>query len=131
MGAGNVDIPAQYESVVEALINHFTRIDKAADTLPPFTAMPWLRFFWASLKFYFALIGDLILIVPINIVTLLRNILPGQWHYTCWTCKYFEAIGNWFWNGECVIPLIYIRWVSTFLLHRHFRNRLSVLRRRL
>src|SRR4051794_15903502 len=129
MDARNVDTSAQYESVVNALISHFTRIDKATDTLPLFTAMPWLWLFWASLKFYFALIGDVIFIVPINFVTLLRNILPGRWGYTCWSCRYFKACGNWIWNGECVVPSIYFRPLSKFLLHWHFRNRLSVLRR--
>jgi hypothetical protein len=122
---------ARYESAVEALISHFTEIDKAADTLPPFTAMPYVWLIWAVLKFEFALLGDLILLVPINIVTSLRNLLPGRWRYTCWSCKYFKAVGTWVWNGECTLPFICVRPLATFLLHQHFRNRLSVLRRRL
>jgi hypothetical protein len=122
---------AQYESGVDALIGHFTEIDKAADTLPLFTAMPYVWLLWSIIKLEFALIGDLLLIVPINIVVLLRNLLPGRWRYTCWSCKYFKAIGTWLWNGECVVPSICFRPLATFLLHQHFRNRLFVLRRRL
>jgi hypothetical protein len=125
------DTRSRYESAVDALISHFTEIDKAADTLPLLTAMPYVWFFWSSLKFSFALPGDLMLIIPINIVTLLRNLLPGRWRYTCWSCKYFKAIWTWFWNGECVFPFISFRPLVAFLLHQHFRNRLSVLRRRL
>ena len=44
------DMSAHYESVVEALVGHFTRIDKAADTLPPFTAMPLVWLFLATLS---------------------------------------------------------------------------------
>jgi hypothetical protein len=131
VAAGNHDTPPTYGSVVDELINHFTAIDKAAGTLPLFTAMPLLRFLWASVKLYFALIGDFILIIPINFVTLIRNIFPGRWRYTCWSCKYFRAVLMWLWNGECVVPSIFIRPLSNFLLHWHFRSRLSALRRRI
>ena len=131
MDTRNLDTSARYDPAVEALISHFTRIDEAADTLPVFTAMPALRYGWASVKLTFALYGDLLLIVPINAVTLLRNIFPGHWRYTCWTCRYIKTIGAWILNGEVAVPLIHVRPVSTFFLHWHFRNRLAVVRRRL
>lgn len=118
-----------YTHSVDELLHCYTHLSKAAAALPLVSAMPLVWWFWAAIKFEIALIGDILLIVPINLVVFIRNLFPGRWSYRSFSWKYLKAIGTWIWAGECMIPSICVRPLTILMLHLHFRNRLSALRR--
>jgi hypothetical protein len=76
-------------------------------------------------------IGDILLIVPINIVVFVRNLFPGRWSYKCFSWRYVKGAARWVWMGENTVPSIFLRPVVISLLHWHFRSRLSAIRRQL
>jgi hypothetical protein len=120
-----------YIHTVDDLLQLYSRVDKATASLPTASAMPFLKYTWTLVKLYFALIGDIILIVPINVIVFIRNIFPGRWSYKCFSCRYLKAVGCWIWTGECYLPTLFLRPLTIGLLHWHFRRRLSVLRHQL
>lgn len=120
-----------YSRTVDDLLQLYSRIDKATASLPTASAMPFLKYTWSFVKLYFALIGDIILIVPINVIVFIRNIFPGRWSYKCFSCRYLKAVVCWVWTGECYPPTIFFRPLTIGLLHWHFRSRLAALRHQL
>jgi hypothetical protein len=92
------------------------------------SAMPFLKYMWAVVKFQFALFGDVLVSIPVNIVVFIRNILPGRWSYKCFSCRYLKAAARWLWMGESTVLVLFFRPLTIGLLHWHFRSRLSGLR---
>lgn len=130
-GEGGPKIDTYHTTIdasVDELLQLYARIDKAAQSLPTVSAMPFVQLFWNSIKFCFALVGDILLIIP-NIVVFIRNLFPGRWSYKCFSWKFLKAAASWVWTGEVWIPSISFRPLSIGLLHWHFRNRLAALRR--
>jgi hypothetical protein len=103
-----------YERVIDQLIRNYAQIDRAAGLLPSVSIMPYAKLLWSVVKFEFAVIGDVILIIPINVIVLIRNIFPGRWRYKSFCWPYIKAAAQWFWMGECSIPFFHIRVLSVF-----------------
>jgi len=122
---------SDYARAVDELLQLYTRIDMAVPSLPIASVMPFVKYIWGFIKFEFALIGDILLMVPINIVVFIRNIFPGRWSYKCFSSRYLKTVAGWLWMGECTIPFIVLRPLVIILLHWHFRNRLSAMRHQL
>jgi len=121
---------ADYERLADVLIECYSQVDKKAQLLPSASIMPVIKLLWYSVLLYFALLGDFILIIPINIVIAIRNIFPGRWSYRSFCWRYIKAVVHWIWVGEYSVPFIPFRALTIFLLHWHFRGRLSMFRRR-
>ena len=116
-----------FERTVDELLQLYTRIDRATASLPT-ASVPILKYFWNVAKFFFALLGDILLIIPVNIAVVIRNVFPGRWSYKCFSWPYVKAAVCWVWMGECAIPGIFFRPLAVGLLHWHFRSRPSALR---
>jgi hypothetical protein len=121
-------VASDYTRSVDQLLLLYTGIDRVASSVPAASVMPFLKFLWNAFKFYFALIGDVLLIVPINVVVFVRNIFPGPWSYKCFCCRYLKAAARWIWMGEGTVPVLSVRPIVISLLHWHFRKRLLMLR---
>ena len=127
-----IDSPAiDYAHAVDEILHFYTRIDKTAATMPPASMTPFLNVFWKSIIFVIAFYADILLILPINIVVFFRNIFPGRWAYRCFSCRYFKIVARWVWIGEFIPPAFIFRPIVISLLHWHFRNRLSKLRKQI
>jgi hypothetical protein len=129
--ADKVEAHADYDSAIKRLIELYSDIDEASLALPAFSGMPFLIYLWSMIKFEFALFGDVLLIVPINVVVFLRNLFPGRWRYKSFSWPYLKYCFMWFWRGECYVASFFVRPVTAFLLSAHFRRRLLMVRRRL
>jgi hypothetical protein len=127
----NYPSEADYTHAVDEVLRFYKCLDEAAASLPMFSITPLLKYLWASIKLEFAWFADVFLIIPINVVVLIRNIFPGQWSFKSFSYPYFKIMALWVWNGECSIPGILIRPLTTYLLHWHIRSRLVELRRQL
>lgn len=92
---------------------------------------PFLVVLLSVITFYFAFIGDLLLIIPINFVVLVRNLFPGRWRYKSFSWPYIHYAYSWVASGECYAPTVFFRPLTEFILNAHFRNRLTALRRSL
>src|SRR5580658_5983686 len=95
-------IMLEYERVIDALIDDYRRLDRAANHLPLFSAMSLLNFTCLIIISQIAIMADFYLIVPINAIILIRNIFPGRWRYKCWTWKYLKVAGICLWRGDCL-----------------------------
>jgi hypothetical protein len=92
--------------------------------------MPMLICFWAALRFYFFLCVGIFLIVPTNLVILIRNFLfPGRWRYRPFFLRHLQYAWLWVWRGEaCFAPSIFVRPLLIFFMKGHFESRLRRLR---
>jgi hypothetical protein len=119
-------------SFVEAtdnLISLYRGIERSTLDLPVLSIMPALIFAWAFLRFYFFLIVGLFLIVPVNIVILIRNRFPGHWRYRPFFLPHLRYVWLWIWRGEAPVgPLIFVRPLLNVFMKGHFESRLRRLR---
>lgn len=120
-----------YLHATEALTKLYKTIDKSLLSMPKASVRPFLVYLWTTLKFEFAILGDFFLIVPINFVILIRNIFPGRWAYKSFSWPYLHYAYSWVAAGECYVSIIFVQPLTAFFLYSHFRNRLTILRRRL
>ena len=91
--------------------------------------MPMLISFWAVLKFEFFLVFGLLLIIPTNLIILIRNIFPGHWRYRPFFLHHVHYAWLWIWRGEApTLPFIFIRPLLNVFIKEHFESRLRRLR---
>jgi hypothetical protein len=84
---------------------------------------------WAALKLYFFVIIGVVLIIPVNLVILIRNIFPGHWRYRPFFLRQLHYMWLWIWRGEVpTIPLIFFRPLFSIFIKAHFETRLRRLR---
>ena len=123
------DTDNAFAQATDNLIALYRNLERSALDLPLFSAMPMLIILWASIRFYFFLIVGIFLIVPINLLILIRNIFPGHWKYRPFFLRHLCYIWLWIWRGEAPIgPSIFIRPLLTVLMKAHFEKRLRRLR---
>ena len=114
--ADKVEAHADYDSAIQRLIALYSDIDEASLALPAFSGMPFLIYVWSMIKFEFALFGDVLLIIPINVVVFLRNLFPGRWRYKSFSWPYLKYCFMWFWRGECYVASFFVVPLSSISL---------------
>jgi hypothetical protein len=123
------DAENAFVEATDNLIRLYRGIERTTLDLPLFSVMPALIFFWALLRFYFFLIVGLLLIVPVNVVILIRNFFPGHWRYRPFFLNHLRYVWLWIWRGETPIaPLVFVRPVLNVFMKGHFERRLRRLR---
>ncbi|MGA8698735.1 MAG: toll/interleukin-1 receptor domain-containing protein [Xanthobacteraceae bacterium] len=124
------DVDRAFVQATDNLISLYRKIEKRIPDLPIFTITPFLIFWWASLKFTFFLLIGILLIIPTNLIILIRNLFPGEhWNYRPFFLKHVYYAWLWVWHGEAPIaPQIFIRPLLNIFLKEHFARRLRRLR---
>lgn len=118
-----------FAKATDSLIALYRSIERSTLDLPPVSFMPMLIFIWAMLRFYFFLVVGLFLIIPVNLVILIRNIFPGHWRYRPFFLHHIYYCWIWIWRGEApTAPLIFVRPLLTIFMKGHFERRLRRLR---
>jgi hypothetical protein len=124
------DADRAFVQATNNLIALYRSIERRTLDLPPVSIMPMLIYFWAALRFAFFLEVGLFLIVPTNLVILIRNLLfPGHWRYRPFFLRHLRYVWLWVWRGEAPFaPSIFVRPLLIFFMKGHFESRLRRLR---
>src|SRR6266478_6460422 len=70
-----------FVQATDNLLVLYRNLERHTLDLPLVSVMPVLIFFWSVVKFEFFLIIGIVLIIPVNVVILVRNLFPGHWRY--------------------------------------------------
>jgi hypothetical protein len=119
-----------FVQATDNLIALYRSVERRTLDLPFLSIMPFLIFMWAFLRFYFFLLIGLFLIVPTNLVILIRNLFPGEnWRYRPFFFSHLYYAWLWLWRGEApTAPFIFVRPLLDVLAKMHFARRLQRLR---
>jgi hypothetical protein len=130
--SGKVISEADYvfAQATDNLITLYRNLERRILDLPLISITPFLIVLWATLRFYFFLFVGIFLIIPTNLVILMRNLFPGRhWSYRPFFLKHLYYAWLWVWRGEApTIPMIFIRPLLNIFLKEHFARRLLRLR---
>jgi hypothetical protein len=94
-----------FVQATDNLLVLYRNLERHTLDLPLVSVMPVLIFFWSVVKFEFFLIIGIVLIIPVNVVILVRNLFPGHWRYRPFFLThiyYFTTCGSGF--GEAKRP---------------------------
>ena len=123
------DADDRFAKATDSLIALYRGVERSTLDLPLVSIMPMLIFLWAFLRFYFFFIIGIFLIIPVNLVILIRNIFPGHWRYRPFFLHHLYYCWIWIWRGEApTAPLIFVRPLLTIFMKGHFERRLRRLR---
>ena len=118
-----------FVQATDDLISLYRSVERKTLDLPLISFMPMLLFFWAVTKFSFFLYVGIVLIIPVNLVSLIRNIFPGHWRYRPFFLSYFYYVWLWIWQGEALTgPFVFVRPLFNLFMKGHFERRLRRLR---
>jgi hypothetical protein len=119
-----------FSQATNNLITLYRNLERRNLDLPFISITPFLIALWASVRLNFSLFVGIFLIIPTNLVILIRNLFPGEhWRYKPFFLKYFYYVWLWVWRGEApTIPMIFIRPLLNIFLKEHFARRLRRLR---
>jgi hypothetical protein len=121
-----------WEEPINDLVSCYRDVERRCLSLPAFSLAPVGIAMWNTIKFEVCVLLDIFLLVPMNLVILLRNFFPGRWSYRSFSWRYIKYVALWIGRGEVPqVPFVVIRWLITAFLHTHFRSRLRLLRRRI
>ncbi len=120
----------RWERAINMLESLYKDVERRSLTLPAFSLIPLAIAMWNVLKWEVCLILDIFLILPMNLVILIRNILPGRWRFRTFSGKYWLYTISWLWRGEApVIPIGVIRPLVKFFITKHVHNRFRSINR--
>jgi hypothetical protein len=123
------DADDRFAKTTDSLIALYRGVERSTLDLPLVSFMPMLIFLWAFLRFYFFFIIGIFLIIPVNLVILIRNIFPGHWRYRSFFLHHLYYCLIWIWRGEAITaPTIFVRPLLTIFMKGHFERRLRRLR---
>ena len=123
------DAENAFVEATDKLIGLYRGVERNTLDLPSVSVMPVLIFFWATLRFYFFFIVGVFLIVPTNLVILIRNLFPGHWRYRPFFLPNLYYVWLWVWRGEApTTPIIFVRPLLNVFMKGHFERRLRRLR---
>lgn len=131
MGGGKQmsDADDAFVHAVDNLIGLYRSIERKMLGLPWLSIAPFLIFLWAVIKFEFFLFVGIFLIVPTNLVILIRNLFPGHWRYRPFFLRHVYYVLLWLWRGEApTASLILVRPLLSVFTTGHFERRLRRLR---
>jgi hypothetical protein len=130
--SGKVISEADYafSQATDNLIVLYRNLERRILDLSFITITPFLLFLWAILRFEFFFFVGIFLIIPTNLVILIRNLFPGRhWRYRPFFLKHLYYAWLWVWRGEApTAPVIFIRPLLNIFLKEHFARRLRRLR---
>jgi hypothetical protein len=116
---------AAFTQATDELIALYRNVERRTLDLPAVSFRPLVIGVWQSLKFSFFLYVGLLLIIPVNLVILLRNLFPGHWNYRPFFLRQLLYVWLWVWRGEApVVPIVFVRPMFDIFLRRHFARRL-------
>jgi hypothetical protein len=123
------DADNAFAQATDNLISLYRSIERSTLDLPLVSFMPVLIVFWSILKFYFFFVVGLFLIIPANLVILIRNLFLGHWRYRPFFLHHLYYMWLWIWRGEApTAPAIFIRPLLSIFINGHFEYRLRRLR---
>jgi len=123
------DAENAFVEATDNLIGLYRGVERKTLDLPSVSVMPVLILFWATLRFYFFFIVGFFLIVPTNLVILIRNLFPGHWRYRPFFLRHLYYVWLWVWRGEApTTPIIFVRPLLNVFMKGHFERRLRRLR---
>jgi hypothetical protein len=123
------DADDAFAQATDNLVLLYRNIERSTLDLPLVSLMPLLILFWSVLKFYFFLVVGVFLIIPTNLVILIRNLFPGHWAYRPFFLRQLRYMWLWIWRGEAPTgPVIFIRPLLNIFMKAHFEHRLRRLR---
>jgi hypothetical protein len=123
------DAENAFVEATDNLIGLYRGVERNTLDLPPVSVMPVLICFWSTLRFCFFFFVGFFLIVPTNLVILIRNLFPGHWRYRPFFLPHLYYVCLWVWRGEApTAPLIFVRPLLNVFMKRHFERRLRRLR---
>ena len=119
-----------FVQATDELVALYRQVERQALDLPALSVMPLLIYLWASLRFTFFLYVGLFLIIPTNLVILIRNLFPGQhWRYRPFFLRHLYYVWLWIWRGEVPsVPVMFIRPLMNIFMKWHFESRIRRLR---
>jgi len=121
----------EWQGAIHEIVATYSEVDRRSLSIPDFSLAPFGIYLWSSVKCVFFLELDILLLIPVNLVILLRNIFPGRWRYRSFSGRYIKAFIQWIRNGEVpIVAIVAIRSFTRALLVSHFHNRLDLIRRR-
>ena len=77
-GKSMSDADDTFTKATDSLIALYRSVERSTLDLPLVSFMPFLIFLWAVMKFMFFLYVGIFLIIPVNLVILIRNVFPGS-----------------------------------------------------
>jgi hypothetical protein len=123
------DADNTFTQATDNLIALYRVLERRTLDLPLITITPFLVVLWTGLKFGFFLEVGIFLIIPVNLIILIRNIFPGHWRYRPFFLTHLYYMWLWVWRGEApTAPLLFIRPVLSIFLKEHFASRVRRLR---
>jgi len=122
------DADNAFTHATDSLIALYRTVERRTIDLPLLSMMPLLILFWEMLKFLFGIF----LVVPVNLVILIRNFFPGHWKFQPLFLKQLQYMSLWVWRGEAsslpYIFVIFVRPLFNAFVRAHFASRLRRLR---
>jgi hypothetical protein len=92
------------------LIALYRSLERRTLDLPVISFAPLLISSLATLEFFLLFWFALFLMIPINLVILIRNVFPGNWQYRPFFFTQVRYVLRWIWQGEPPSgPTIFIR----------------------
>jgi hypothetical protein len=123
------DLDNRFVQATDDLIALYRDVERQTIDLPLLSVTPTLIFFWAVLRFYFFFLIGIFLIIPTNLVILIRNLFPGHWRYRPFFFRHLYYVWLWIWRGEApTAPFLFIRPLSNVFMKWHFESRLRCVR---
>ena len=127
--ASTANAEKAFVQATDQLISLYRSVERRSLDLPVLSFMPFIVFIWEVLKFYFFLSIGIWLIIPVNLVVLIRNFFPGRWRYRPFFLRQVHYLWLWIWRGEApTAPFIFIRPLFSIFMKGHFESRLRRLR---
>src|SRR5258707_15879381 len=96
------DADDTFAKATDSLIALYRGVERNTLDLPLVSFLPILIFMWAFLKFYFFFINGIFLIIPVNLVILIRSVFPGHSRYRPFSLHHLYYSLIWVWRGEAL-----------------------------
>src|SRR5258707_12191169 len=93
------DADDKFVHATDSLLALYRSVERSTIDLPVASFMPMLILIWAALRFDFFLVIGLVLIIPVNLVILIRNIFPGHWGYGPFSLSHLCYVWLWIWRA--------------------------------
>jgi hypothetical protein len=118
-----------FVKATDELIALYRSVELKTLDLPWLSLMPLVIGLWEGIKFVFFFYIGIFLIVPVNIVILIKNFFPGHWNYRPFFLRQLKYLWLWVWRGEApALPILFIRPLFIAFVKAHFGSRLQRLR---
>lgn len=118
-----------WEARIARLAHAYRDAEKGLLGLPLASLRPFATFLWSALKLAVFAVIDVLLLLPFNLLVVLRNLFPGRWVHRSLSWPYLRFLALWFWRGEFFTPTLFLRPLTQALLVAHVRRRLQLLKR--